>query len=355
MRGMGRIRLVERVTFVKQRRRRLISLLVATAAGLLIAPSLAQVPPPETQRISFQIATGPVAGSYSRVGETIARVISNPPGLARCEVEGVCGPEGLIATSRSSSGSVANAMSVNSGRVRSAIVQADIAAAAFAGEGPFKSMGALKHLRAIARLHDETLHLVVGARSRIKRLGDLASKRVSIDAPQSATNFTVRSVLNAANIPASRLRLSFQSADQAARDLRDGKIDAFFVIGVAPVKTVDGLMRRGQARVIGIDARVVAALARKSPMISKVELPADTYRSSKQVTTLSIASLWVVQESLPPSVVQPILRSLWHRSNRDELRRLGGLARTIDVRKAAENLPLPLHEAAEQFYAEAVR
>jgi TRAP transporter TAXI family solute receptor len=282
--------------FVKQRSRRPMSLLVATATGFLIAPSAAQVPPPETQRISFQIATGPVAGSYIRVGETIARIISNPPGLVRCEAEGVCGPEGLIATSRSSSGSIANAISVDTGRVKSAIVQGDIAAAAFAGDGPFKETGALKHLRAIARLHDETLHLVVAPRSRIKRLSDLKGKRVSIDTVKAATNYTVRNVLNVAGIAPSRLRLSFQATDQAARDLREGKIDAFFVIGVAPVKTVDGLLRRGQARVIGIDARVVAALAGKNPMLSKAELPADTYRSSKRVVTLNVASLWVVSE-----------------------------------------------------------
>jgi TRAP transporter TAXI family solute receptor len=341
--------------FVKQRSRRLTSLLVAAATGILIAPSAAQVPPPETQRISFQIATGPVVGTYLRVGEAIARIISNPPGLARCEVEGVCGPQGLIATSRSSSGSIANAISVDGGRVKSAIVQADIAAAAFAGEGPFKETGALKHLRAIARLHDETLHLVVAPRSRIKRLGDLKGKRVSIDTAKSATNYTVRSVLGAANIPASRLRLSFQSADQAARDLREGRIDAFFVIGVAPVKPVDGLVRRGQARIIGIDSRVVTALARKSPMLGKTDLPADTYRGSRQIVTLSVASLWVVNESLPSDLVQAILRSLWHRANRAELRRLGALARTIDAAKAAENLPLPLHEGAARFYAEAGR
>lgn len=337
------------------RARWLIGPLVAVVAGLFVVPSSAQVPPPETQRISFQIATGPVSGSYIRVGETIARIISNPPGLARCEVEGVCGPEGLIATTRSSSGSIVNAVYVNSGRVKSAIVQGDIAAAAFAGEGPFKANGPLDELRAIARLHDETLHLVVGAKSRIRKFSDLAGKRVGIDSAKAATNYTVRTVLAAANMPARRLKLSFQSAEQAARDLRDGKIDAYFVIGVAPIANVDGLVRRGQARVIGLDPAVIAALAKKHTMLSKAELPENTYRVSRRVTTVSVASLWLVNKSLPNHVVQGILRSLWHQANRAELQRLGRLARTIDVERAAENLPLPLHEGAQRFYAEAGR
>lgn len=338
-----------------KRARRLIRALAAVAAVLVAAPSPAQVPPPEAQRISFQIATGPVSGTYLRVGEAIARIISNPPGLARCEVEGVCGPEGLIATTRSSSGSIANAAYVNSGRVKSAIVQADIAAAAFAGEGPFRQGGPLNNLRAIARLHDETLHLVVGTRSRIKKFADLSGKRVAIDSNKSATNYTVRSLLSASGLPARRLRLSYQPAEQAVRDLRDGKIDALFVIGVAPVAGVDGLIRRGQARLVGLDGAAVAALAKKQPMMSRYDLPADTYRASRSVVTLNVASLWLVNRSLPDDIVQGILRSLWNPANRAELQRLGKAARSIEVAKAAENLPLPLHRGAERFYAEAGR
>jgi TRAP transporter TAXI family solute receptor len=338
-----------------QSARRLTSLLVAAVAVLFIVPSSAQTPPPETQRISFQIATGPVSGSYMLVGEAIARVISNPPGLARCEVAGVCGPEGLIATTRSSSGSIVNALYVNSGRVKSAIVQGDIAAAAVSGTGPFAETGPLKDLRAIARLHDETVHFVVGSRSRIKRLADLTGKRVAIDSAKSATNYTVRTIFAAANLSARRMRLSYQSAEQAARDLRDGKIDAFFVIGVAPINVVDGLVRRGQARVIGLDVGVVAALTKHQPMLSKGELVEDTYRSSKRIVTLNVATLWLVNKSLPRDVVQPILRSLWNSANRSELTRLGALSRSIDAAKAAENLPVPLHDGAQRFYAQAGR
>lgn len=340
---------------VKWRSRRLLTALLATAAVSIAMPLMAQTPPPEQQRISFQIATGPVSGSYLRVGETIAYIISNPPGLARCEEDGVCGPYGLIATSRSSSGSMANAIAVNGGRVTSAIVQGDVAMAAFTGTGTFKSTGALKDLRAIARLHDETMHLVVASRSRIKRLADLNGKRVGIDSSKAPTNFTVRSLLRAAKISTSRLRLSFQAPEQAAEDMKNGKLDAYFVIGTSPIHAVDALVRRGQARVIGIDSRVIAEMTKDNPMLTKVELPSDTYRGSKAVATLGVASIWVVNKSLSADLVRGILRSLWNPMNRNELKRLGSIAATINVQKAAENLPIPLHEGAQRFYAEAGR
>lgn len=340
---------------MKQRSRRLSNIAAVAIAAVIVAPSLAQTPPPETRRISFQIATGPASGTYMRVGDAIAYVISNPSGFARCEDPGVCGPAGLIATSRSSSGSFANAMAVEAGRVTSAIVQADIAQAAVEGTGPFLVSGALKNLRAIARLHDETLHLVVASRSRIKRLRDLVGRRVGIDSLKTATNFTVRSLLGAANIEPMRLKLSFQAPDQAAQDLANGKLDAFFVIGVTPVRAIDGVLRRGQARIISIDPTIVAAMTKKNLMMSKVNLPAGAYRSSKPVATLGVASLWVVNKSLSDNLVGGVLRSLWNPANRAELERLGDLAKTISVQRAAENLPAPLHPGALRFYANAGR
>ncbi|MCE9522051.1 MAG: TAXI family TRAP transporter solute-binding subunit [Alphaproteobacteria bacterium] len=331
--------------------RRLLQGLAGIIAGALIAAPLLAQTPPESRRISFQIATGPVTGSYLRVGEAVARIVSNPPGLGRCDEEGVCGPKGLIVTSRSSSGSIANAISVNSGRVKSAIVQGDVARAAFEGTGPFQSVGPLKNLRAIARLHDETLHLVVAWRSRVKRLSDLKGKRVGIDGAKSATNFTVRQIFALAKVDTKGLRLSYQAPEQAANDMRDGKLDAYFVIGATPIRSVDWLVRRGQARVISLDARVIAAAVKKNPMLMKFELPSDTYRSSKAVTTLGVGSVWLVNKSVPNSVVQGILRSLWNPANHGELQRLGPLAQSIQVKKAAENLPVPLHDGAEQFYA----
>ena len=51
-------------------------------------------------RQSFQIATGPTDGTYFPVGQLIAGVVSHPPGVDRCQIPDVCGPEGLIISAR---------------------------------------------------------------------------------------------------------------------------------------------------------------------------------------------------------------------------------------------------------------
>lgn len=320
-------------------------------AAFFATPRLAAQNPPEMQRIPFQIGTGPVSGSYLPLGEAIAFVISHPPGLGRCSTSNLCGPEGLIATTRSSSGSVSNAQSVDRGNVQSALVQGDIAAAAVAGSGPFAESGALNDLRAIARLHDEALQIVASNRSRVKRLKGLVGKRVAIDTSNSATEFTFRNVLMAGGIKFSSVRIRRVPLETAAQQLQDGKVDVIVAIGLAPIAPIDHLMRRGYGRLVGIESKTVQRMARKNSAYSKVTLPAGTYRSSKSVTTLGIASYWLVRKDQPSAVVSQILRAFWQPVNQAELKKRGPFAMSIDRKKAAHVSSVSLHEGARRFYA----
>jgi len=53
------------------------------------------------QRIAFVFTTGSTGGTYFPVGQAIAGIVSHPPGIARCDAPGACGPAGLVASVRS--------------------------------------------------------------------------------------------------------------------------------------------------------------------------------------------------------------------------------------------------------------
>src|SRR5271154_1735609 len=141
-------------------------------AGFLVLGALAwgagrgvaDTPP---ARISFQIATGSPAETFFPVGEAIAGLVSHPPGVDRCQNEDVCGPAGLIVSTRTSEGAVDNLIAVNRGDVESGLAQSDVIAAAVKGQGPFKKLGPQSHVRVIASLFSEQVHLVVAAKSKI--------------------------------------------------------------------------------------------------------------------------------------------------------------------------------------------
>src|SRR5204862_2045963 len=119
-------------------------------------------------RVPCVIATGPTGGTYFPIGEAIAGIISHPPGVYRCERTGVCGPSGLIASVRTSPGAVFNVLAVNARTVDAALAQSDVVADAVAGRGAFRTAGAQIHVRVLANLFPEDVHLLATPAAHIK-------------------------------------------------------------------------------------------------------------------------------------------------------------------------------------------
>ncbi|HEY2032568.1 MAG TPA: TAXI family TRAP transporter solute-binding subunit [Rhizomicrobium sp.] len=302
------------------------------------------------QRISFSIATGPGSGTYFPVGETIAGLISHPPGVARCFNPAACGPEGLIASAQTSPGAYANVLSVENGRADSALAQSDVVAQAIAGKGAFKKKQV--HIRAIAALFPEEVHLVVSTRSRISSISMLRGKRISLGAVNSGTAVTARAVLAAYRL---RAKTSNDPADLAAQKLQDGKLDAFFFVGGAPVPLVETLIETGHATLVPIDGPGRDRLLASTQGLSADAIPSGTYGGLPAVATVSVRALWIVSDSASNDTVFGITRALFAPSNRSLLIQGSPAARAISLSRAARDLPAPLHPGAERFYREVRR
>ena len=302
------------------------------------------------QRIAFTIATGPSSGTYFPVGETIAGIISHPPGMDRCLRTSACGPEGLIASAQTSAGAFANVLSVESGRTDSALAQSDVVAQAVAGKGAFKKKQT--HIRAIAALFPEEVHLVVSTRSHIESIAKLRGKRISIGAANSGTAVTARAVLAAYRL---RAKTTNDPPDVAAQKLLNGKIDAFFFVGGAPVPLVEGLVETGKAFLLPIDGAGRDRLLARNEGLSEDRIVSRTYGHSPAIDTVSVRALWIVNDQEPNDVVFAVTRSLFSPSNRNLLIQGSPAARGIDLRKASRHLPAPLHPGAEKFYREVNR
>ncbi|HSM94540.1 MAG TPA: TAXI family TRAP transporter solute-binding subunit [Rhizomicrobium sp.] len=302
------------------------------------------------QRLSFSIATGPGSGTYFPVGETIAGIISHPPGVARCLNPAACGPEGLIASAQTSPGAYGNVVSVENGRADSALAQSDVIAQAIAGKGAFKKKQV--HVRVIGALFPEQVHLVVSTRSHILSLAKLRGKRISLGAINSGTAVTARAVMAAYRV---RAKTSSDSPDVAALKLQTGKLDAFFFVGGAPVPLVDTLIESGEATLLPIDGEGRDRLLAHEQGLSADTIPSGTYGRLPTVNTVSVRALWIVSDRVPNETVFGITRALFAPSNRTLLVQGSPAARAISLRRAAQDLPAPLHPGAEKFYREVRR
>jgi uncharacterized protein len=303
------------------------------------------------QRISFAIATGPGGGAYFPVGEGIAGIISHPPGVNRCDMPGVCGPPGLIATARTSDGAVANVLAVNSGQVESALAQSDVVAEATAGTDAFAHGRTQKHVRAIAALFPEDVLVVAAKSARVKSIADLKGKRISVGAADSGTIVTARALLAAYGIAENRVRLSRDPADVAANKLANGQLDAFFYVGSAPVTLVQELVARGAAVLVPIDGVGRKHFLKARPMFAADTILGVTY-GTKPIETVSVRAVWIVNDAQPNDLVYGIARALFNPANRDALESSNPRASLIQLNTAARGLPAPLHPGAARFYRE---
>jgi TRAP transporter TAXI family solute receptor len=306
-------------------------------------------------RISFQIATGSTAGTFFPVGEAIAGLVSHPRGVDRCDSAGVCGPAGLIVSARTSEGAVDNLIAVNRGDVESGLTQSDVTAAAVAGQGPFRRLGPQSHVRVIASLFSEQVHLVVAAKSKIRGVADLKGKRISLGSDGSGVGITAREILEAYHVPETAMKAVHEDLFNAAALMKAGKLDAFFAVGGVPLDPVSDLIAHGQARLAPIDGQGRARLLKAVPSLSEANIPAGAYGGSGVTQTVSARALWVVRDSEPDALVYGITRALFNPENYGTLAASHPSAREIGLATASLSPPAPLHPGAAQFYNDAAR
>jgi uncharacterized protein len=312
----------------------------------VVAAGAQSLPP----RRFFEIATGPAAGTYFPAGELIGRVVSHPPGMARCDKSPLCGPPGVIVSARSSEGAVANVLAVNAGLAASGLAQANVVGNAVAGRGEFRKTGRQSHIRVMADLFTEQVQLVVPARSPIKSVADLKGRRVSLGGAQSGADVIAEAILKAYGVrPVKIIRETYEISGGL---MREGKIDAFFFLGGAPALLIADMVNRGQARIVPIDGKGRSKLLASVKGIAPDAIAAGTYRRSPRIETVSSHTYWIVRDSASSEAVYDLVRALYHPGNRALLDQQAMDAGRIRLGDAASLTAVPLHPGAARYYRE---
>ena len=89
----------------------------------------------------------------------------------------------------------------------------------------------------MAGLYAEAVQLVT-MNPDIKSVADLAGKSVSIGAPGSGVYFNAMDVLAAAGLTENDIKPQYQSFADSTDALKDGKIDAAFIVAGAPTAAI---------------------------------------------------------------------------------------------------------------------
>jgi TRAP transporter TAXI family solute receptor len=301
----------------------------------------------------FTIGTGGTAYTYYPVGGVIANAISKPPGSRECGEGGSCGVDGLIASAVSSRGSVDNLNAITSGLRNSGFAQSDVAYWAYTGTGTMEGSEPATELRTIAALFEEHIHLVALADSGINSVADLAGKRVSLDEPGSGTYVDANLILEANGMSTDDVTAEALKGGAAADALRNGRIDAFFVVAGYPTGTLVELASAADIKLVPIDGAGADALTDAYGFFASSDIPADTYEGVDAVTTVAVGAQWYTSANEDEELIYNITAALWNNETRTLLDVGHAKGSTITIETALSGVGVPLHPGAERFYREA--
>lgn len=301
----------------------------------------------------FTIGTGGTAFTYYPMGGVIANAISKPPGSRECDEGGSCGVEGLIASAVSSRGSVDNVNAIISGLRNSGFAQSDVAYWAYTGTGTMADQEPATDLRTIAALFEEHIHLVALADSGINSVADLKGKRVSLDEPGSGTRVDALLIMEANGLAEADVTPEALKGNAASEALRNGKIDAFFVVAGYPTGALVELASAADVKLVPIDGAGADALTEKYGFFAASEIPDDAYDGMDGVPTVAVGAQWFTSAKEDEELIYNITKALWNEQSRKLLDVGHAKGKTVTPDTALNGVGVPLHAGAERFYKEA--
>ena len=253
-------------------------------------------------------------------------------------------------TAVSTGGSKANLQSVQDGDFQLGFVQSDVMAYAWDGVRAFEQDGATHDFRTLGGLYAETVQLFT-MDPDIKTVEDLKGKSVSIGAANSGVYFNALDVLNAGGITLDDIHPQYLSFEDSKESLKDGKIDAAFIVAGAPTTAITELATTNGVYMINIDGAIRDSILSDCPYYTSYQIPAGTYPGQDEpVETITVKATIVVSESLDEDTVYDMTAAIFDHA--DEISAENAKGAELSLENATSGMTIPFHKGAARYYAE---
>ena len=282
------------------------------------------------------MGTGGTTGTYYAYGGVLGQYIKNNAGIDVTVV--------------STDGSKANIQGIDAGDYQLATVQSDVLAYAWAGTQSFAEDGAVSSFRVVAGLYAEAVQLITMDPS-IQSVADLAGKNVSIGAPGSGVYFNAIDVLKAAGLTEADINPQYMSFGDSTDGLKDGKIDAAFIVAGAPTPAITELCTTNSAYLVPIDGEISAKLMADNSFYTEYLIPAGTYPGQEtDVTTVTVKATLIVSADASEDAVYKLTAAIF--GNVDAITAEHAKGAELSLENATTGMAAPFHPGAAKYFAE---
>lgn len=279
-------------------------------------------------------STGGESGVYYGFGSVIAQYITNNTDVA--------------VTAVTSGGSADNIdkMAPEAGVAQLGFVQNDVASYAVNGIRLYEGDPA-DYITALAALYTESVQLVT-VNPDIKSVADLKGKNVSIGAQGSGVYFNALDFLAAYDMTKDDINATFESFGQSTESLKDGKIEAAFVVAGVPTPSIIELATAKDIYIVSLDEEHVAKLKNICPAYTESTIPAGSYSTLKEdALTVGVKSVIVANEQVTDEQAYTIVKTIFE--NKDNLAHAKAAELKLDY---AAVCGIPYHPGAAKYFAE---
>ena len=310
----------------------------ASASGSASAEASSAAAPAATGA-ALRFVTGGESGTYYAFGSVIAQHATNNTSVPVTALVG--------------NGSAANIAELEDGNAELAFCQSDVMAYAYDGSEQWQSLGSgapVTCYSTVAALYDEQVQIVTCDES-IKTVADLKGKNVSIGAAGSGVYFNAIDVLGAYGLTEADINPTFESFADTANSIKDGKIDAGFVVAGAPTTAITDLSTSKTAYLIPIDKEHVDQLVASSPYYQASTIPAGTYTGqTEDVSTVTVNAVILANDSVAEDSIYAFVADIF--DNAADLVDSHAKYAELSLDKAASITTVPYHPGAAKYFTE---
>ena len=284
----------------------------------------------------LRFVTGGESGTYYAFGSVIAQHATNNAGV---DVVGLVG-----------NGSQSNVMELLDGNAELAFCQSDVMAYAYEGTNLFEEVGAIDCFSTVAALYMEQVQIVT-LDPEIKTVADLAGKKVSIGAAGSGVYFNAIDILGVYGLTEADIVPTYQGFGDSANALKDGQIDAAFVVAGAPTTAITDLATTKDVHLVALDDEHVAKLLETSPYYAKNVISADTYTGlDGDVTTVAVGAVVLAANTVSEDAVYALCADIF--DNAADLVTSHAKYGELTLEYGASIASVPYHPGAAKYFAE---
>ena len=284
---------------------------------------------------SLTFCTGGETGTYYAYGSVLSQYVSNNTDLS--------------ITAVSSNGSQANVEDMDAGSYQLGFCQSDVMSYAYTGTNLFSEIGAVDSFSVAAALYMEQVQIVT-MNPDIKTVADLKGRSVSVGALGSGTYYNAIDVLGVYGMSEEDINPIYQSFGDSAESLKDGKIDAAFIVAGAPTTAITDLSTSGDVYIVSIEDEYIDKLIEVSPYYKEATITADTYGMDADAKTVAIAAVVLVRNDVGEEAVYNFVSTIFE--NIDTITEQHGKGAELDLEFASSITDVPYHSGAAKYFAE---